>query len=183
MGLLEDINKLSFIGSEFLLWLWYMSDKNNGLFDVEGFGKFELWIYDKVKLEKNADKEKEILVCSGAFSELREAKLGLIGGKRITEARLKCIIDEEEWFMTLDSMFLDLKQLKTPKVEISKDADEAEKEAMFYEKVFLIEKAISMIDNLFASFLNHRLSSGWSEERIAIKRWMSGDEDDSVDQS
>jgi recombination associated protein RdgC len=174
MGLLEHIAKTEFLGSEFLTWLWFKSETNNGLFDIEEVGKIELWFYDDLKLEKGGKLDKESLVCKGSASDLKEAKLGLSAGKKLKEARIKLIVDDEEWFLTLDSLYLDFKQLKTPKVEIdSFESEQNEKDALFYEKIFLIEKAVSIIDNLLQLFIKDRMSPQWASESVAaLNQWI-----------
>lgn len=175
MGLLEDINNTEFLGSEFLTWLWYKSETNLGAFHIKDTGDIELWFYDNIKLEKGRESEKESIICTGATSDLKEAKLGLNTGKKLKEARIKIIINDEEWFLTLDSKFLDFKQLKTPKIDkLSSQKDEHDEDAHFYEKVFLIEKALSVIDNLFISFMEERVDDKWYHISIpAIKKWIN----------
>ncbi|HLC17313.1 MAG TPA: hypothetical protein VJL89_13925 [Thermodesulfovibrionia bacterium] len=175
MGLLETIEKTEFLGSEFLTWLWYMSEKHTGMFEIQDIGSVEVWFYDNVKLEKGKDGgNRESIICKGATSDLKEARLGLRTGKRLKEARLKIIIDDDEWFLTIDSGFLDFRQLKTPKIDKSDFAgDDKDADAAFYEKVYLFERAVNVIDNLFMAFIQERLSNGWHQTAVpAIRQWI-----------
>jgi hypothetical protein len=43
----------------------------------------------------------------------------------------------------------------------------------FYEKIFLIEEAVSAMDEIYAQFLSLRLSPEWSGEEIpALSQWI-----------
>jgi hypothetical protein len=174
VGLLEDIEKTEFLGSEFLTWLWYMSETHTGSFNVEGYQSVEIWFYDSIKLEKGELKDKESVICNGVTSDLKEARVGLNNGKKIKEVRIKMIIDDEEWFLTIDSICLDFKKLKTPKVEKDEmETDTQDEDALFYEKVFLIEKSIAVIESIFYSFMKERLSETWDTVSVpAIRNWI-----------
>lgn len=174
MGLLENIEKTEFLGTEFLTWLWYMSETHTGSFNVEGHESVEIWFYDNVKLEKGVEREKESIICSGATSDLKEARLGLSSGKKLKETRIKMIIDDEEWFLTIDSTYLDFKKLKTPKIEkLADDKDSNDEDARFYEKIFLIEKSIAVIDKIFLSFMKERLDEKWNTVSVpTINKWI-----------
>ena len=174
MGLLENIEQTQFLGSEFLTWLWYMSETHSGSFYVPDYHNVELWFYDNIKLEKGEQNEKESILCSGVTSDLKEARVGLASGKKLKEARLKMILEDEEWFLTIDSLYLDFKKLKTPKIEKdSGEMDSNEEDAQFYEKVFLIEKSIAVMDSVFHSFMKERLDEKWNTVSVpAIKKWI-----------
>lgn len=177
MGLLENMEKTAFLGSEFMIWLWCMSEKNNGLFEVEEIGKVDIWFYDNIKLEKGYEKDKESVLCTGPSSQLREARLGLTTGKELREARIKIIIGDDEWYLTLDSKYLDFKGLKTPKVEKISDGDEADEENRLFEKISLIEKAVKVMDKIFLNFLNERMSNRWAEAIVpSITEWRESTE-------
>ncbi|MCP4576857.1 MAG: hypothetical protein GY846_11290, partial [Deltaproteobacteria bacterium] len=46
-------------------------------------------------------------------------------------------------------------------------------DGLFYEKVFLIEEAVSAMDGIYAEFLKLRLSPKWSGEELpAFSRWI-----------
>ncbi len=172
MGLYDNIEKTAFIGSDFLVWLWYMSEKNLGVFDVKDIGMVDLLFYDNLKLEKTLESGNESIVCKGFSSELKEARLGLTTGKELKEVKIKLIMDDYEWFFTLDSTFLDFKGLKTPKVEINSTGDEADEENRFFEKIALIEKAVNVIDNIFLTFIDQRMSEKWTTDILpAINGW------------
>ncbi|NLD37955.1 MAG: hypothetical protein GX654_13890 [Desulfatiglans sp.] len=66
---------------------------------------------------------------------------------------------------------MNLKTLKTPKV---KQDIKDDPEGIFYEKMFLIEQAISAIDTIYGEFIDLRLSPAWNESvKPALLNWIS----------
>ena len=51
MDLVDLIETRRFLGSEFLMWLWFKSECFDNLFDTQNHGTVELWIDDKLTLE------------------------------------------------------------------------------------------------------------------------------------
>jgi len=76
-----------------------------------------------------------------------------------------------EYSFTLDSEWLNLKGFKTPKVMQDVDDDP---DGIFYEKMYLIEQAVSALDTIFTQFIKLRTSPEWDEsEKPALLKWIS----------
>lgn len=50
MDLMQLIESTKFLGEEYLTWLWYRLEKQDGLFDI-GTGKVEVYFEDQLTLE------------------------------------------------------------------------------------------------------------------------------------
>jgi hypothetical protein len=48
----------------------------------------------------------------------------------------------------------------------------AKREALFFEKMYVMEVGLQMFDSLFAAFLSARLGQGWGEELQKIEAWL-----------
>jgi hypothetical protein len=47
-------------------------------------------------------------------------------------------------------------------------------DGIFYEKMFLIEEAVSAMDEIYSAFIKRRLSPEWADqERPALIKWIS----------
>ncbi|GAG02426.1 unnamed protein product [marine sediment metagenome] len=171
MQLMDRVRKSEFLGQEFLLWLWFRSETNQGIFDLGDAGKAELWLDRKLVLQSESDDEVAKITCSGGNpSQLKEARFALTENKRITEAMLKLIIGDDEWSFIIDSTWMNFKSFKAPKVM---QAGKDDPEGFFYEKFFLIEQAVSAMDRIYASFIKIRTSSDWeSRELPALTEWI-----------
>ncbi|MBW1787624.1 MAG: hypothetical protein JRK53_13530 [Deltaproteobacteria bacterium] len=158
MQLLERVRKTEFLGREFLLWLWYTCETREGLFDLGDGGRLELWIDRKIVLQGESDRGVEKVACTGENPKLREARFALTEGKEITEAMIRLIIGDDEWSFILDAQWLNFKAFKPPKVapDVEQDPD-----GLFYERYFLLEKAVTAMDALFGTFIKLRMSPEW----------------------
>lgn len=171
MQLIEKVRQTEFLGREFLLWLWYRSEINEGRFDLGEDGQVELWFDRRIVLQSESDEGIEKVTCSGDNLHLREARFALTKNKEITEAMIKLTIDNNEWSFILDSTWMNFKSFKTPKV--MQDSKE-DPEALFHEKFFLIEKALTTMDAIYASFIKIRTSPEWDTHELpAINRWVT----------
>lgn len=171
MALLEKVRKTEFLGRDFLLWLWFRSETGDGRFDLGEDGIVEIWFDNMVTLQSESDDRKETIRCSGENCLLKEARFALTMNKKITQAMIKLIIEENEWSFVLDSTWLDFRTLKTPKVIQDNREDP---EGLFYEKIFLVEQAVSVINAVFASYIRERLSPEWKNQTLpALTEWIN----------
>jgi hypothetical protein len=80
--------------------------------------------------------------------------------------------------MTLKGMAFHFASFKSPPVQIEKDniTDPAdEREAVFYERMHLLEQGLQLFDSLYATFLETRLTKAWGQEEKAIREWLTSD--------
>jgi hypothetical protein len=85
--------------------------------------------------------------------------------------------DENLWKLTLKGETFGFASFKCPQIRIEKDAtvDEmSEREAAFYERMYLLEQGVQLFDSLFTAFLKERLSGNWAGRTIAIQEWLDG---------
>lgn len=170
MQLMDRVGEGEYLGSEFLLWLWFKSETNEGRFDLGEKETAELWFDRKIVLQSEGDEGVEKIACSGDHPHLREARFALTENKQITEAMLKLIIEDNEWSFVLDSKWMNFKSFKTPKVMLDKGEDP---DGLFYEKFFLIDQALAAMNTIYASFIKLRTSPEWEGDELpALRKWI-----------
>ena len=172
MDLVDLINTRSFLGSEFLLWLWFRSECFDSLLYHEAHGGLEVWIDDKLTLEAYlAETERnDFKGGSPAFSP--EAKTALRQGKRPSRAKIHVVKEGREWTFTLKAETMDLGGLKIPAL-LTREEDE-----QFYERMFLLEEIEDVLLALYGDFMAIRLSEEvWDGAMLpAIRAWIASDE-------
>jgi hypothetical protein len=161
------------LGREFLTWLWCRSEIANTMKDEKG-EEFAFFMEQRVVVQGGEGEMKETASVSGAMSELREARLGLATGKKVTRAMLRLEQEPESWQLVLKADDFCLGSLKTPKIESAADKNN-DPEALFFEKVYLLEKCVSFLDILFKEFLRLRLSKDWATEVNEVRDWLYQD--------
>jgi hypothetical protein len=172
------------LGWDFLLWLLQRGVNGEGEFSVcrpghLGTGeRFSAWIDDRIQFQGGSEEGSiQKVSVSGSQDSYLEAISALKGGKRITSATICMEKDENPWKLTLKGDTFGFASLKCPQVRIEKDAtvdQMSEREAVFYERMFLLEQGVQLFDSLFATFLNERLNDAWGTRLQTIQAWLDG---------
>lgn len=171
LSLVERENTL--LGQDFLTWLWYKTDNDNILFQLEDKRTFSLQMEQKVSVQGGEGETKSTATVSSPGGELDEAKAGLLTGKKVNKAQLLFSMDQDDWLLTVNAADFGLSGLKTPKVA-TKDEDGDDPDSKFLEKMFLVERCLEMFDIVFNEFLKLRMSREWNEEAAKVKLWIGG---------
>lgn len=164
----ESIDML--LGQEFLTWLWFRSETANTFASPDGGADFEVSLEQRIVVQGGEGDARETASVSGVLSELREARLGLVTGKKVTRALVRFTREPEAWQVTLRAEDFSFGSLKTPAIEKG-DSPDDDPDAAFYEKIHLIELCTGFFDTVFKTFLELRLSSRWEEETRSIREW------------
>jgi len=159
------------VGREYLTWLWFKSEERNGMIRIPGGVESEVIFVRRLVLESGDGEYAETIVCQGLHADLKEGKEALRQGKKITAARLRMAHDKAEWEFTFKADRFHFQSMKLPSVAES-EGGEADREGQILERIYLIEKAAGMMDQLFRSFLDLRLSDGWEKEQTRMHKWI-----------
>jgi hypothetical protein len=159
------------LGQEFLTWLWHKSETQDGLFTDKGGREFALFMEQRIVVQGGEGESLEIATVAGPMSELREARLGLATGKKVTRALIRIERDADTWQFTLKAEDFSLNSLRTPYQE--KVGPDDDPDALLLEKLFLVESCLELIDSLYANFMYLRLTpASWEEETSRIRAWI-----------
>lgn len=159
------------LGEEFLTWLWYQSDTAPDFFSDKEGKPFNVYMEQRIVVQGGQGQQRETATVSGSLSPLREARFGLGTGKKVTRALIRLEQDSLVFQFTLKSEDFTLAGLKTPKLDAT-DRD-ADPDALFLEKVYLIETCLKLLDSLYGGFLKLRLSPRWQTEVDNISKWLT----------
>jgi hypothetical protein len=172
MDLVDLINSRRFLGSEFLIYLWFRVDCYDGLLDVEDIGRIELIFDDQLTLDAYVAETQRNDLRGGAPAYSLEAVTALRQGKRPTKAKLCILREGREWTFTFKAETFQLTSVKIPAL-LTKETVE-----QFYERMYLLEELEDILHALYREFLEVRLGDMW-EERFtsAMKAWIDAEED------
>lgn len=180
-SVLDLIRANSWIGQDFLLWLLCQSMTGSGEYTVTTAGifgegdPFSAFMNDRVLLQVSGEAGVQKVSVAGAQDDFREVLAALRLGKRITEATIHLEKDENAWKLTLKGEMFLFGSYKCPPVQIEKDStvdSQAEAEAVFFERMHLLESGLQLFDSLFAVFINNRLGESWQATLDGINRWL-----------
>ncbi len=169
MDLVDRIHRSSFLGPEFLTWLWCRSEEFEGRFRLESEkDPFELWFDDRLTVGSTLVDAQENLFRGGHPTSSPEAHMALRQGKMATEARLRVVRGAQEWSFVIKAKDLSLSALKVP-VVLTKEEDER-----FYERMYLLEQLDNIIRALYQLFLTERMGSDWHTQHLPhMQAWIN----------
>ncbi len=171
MDLAELIDSRRFLGSEFLMWLWFKSECLDGYFEIDHHGDVEVLFDDRLRLEAYAAETERNTFKGGSPASSPEAKTALQERKRPTRARLRIIKEGREWKFKFKSEGFEVSTLKIPSVLSDKDDEQ------FRERMGLVEEVEDILDRLYREFIMIRTSDTWFDRMVpAISDWISSRE-------
>jgi len=159
-------------GREFLTWLWFKSEERNGRITLGGGEEIGLFFVRRLVLVSGRGEYAETVVCQGPHASLREGREALRQGKKIREARLALEIDADEWEFTFKADLFQFQSMKLPTgAEKFEEPEETQGEGLLLERIYLMEKAMAVMERLFAVYLELRNSPAWTAETARIDSW------------
>jgi hypothetical protein len=181
-AVVDLVRSNQWLGWDFFLWLMFRTMHDTSEYRVSRPGpakeneQFVAYLNDRLVLLCAGENGVQKITVAGPQDHFSEVRTALSSGKRITEATLYLEKDEHTWKVTLKGELFHFASLKAPAVKIEKDngVDEvSEREAVFFERMFVLEQGLQLFDSLYATFLGVRLGSGWAEEEQQISAWLA----------
>lgn len=179
MDIINRINNSRFLGREFLMWLWFRSQTNEGMFSLSDSDsprtarvaleeQLEIWFDKKVKLTSTAGSatEESSTIKADNPTETSEARVSALTGKQITDATLRVVRGQKQWTVTVKADTLGISGVKVPALLSKEDDDQ------FTERMALIEEIEEIIRSLFLSFVTLRIGPDWPSELHEIRTWV-----------
>jgi hypothetical protein len=164
-------NRYKFLGYEYLTWLWFVIEKDQDRIRGLGQEPADLEIGNRIVLENKKRDAVESITIKGDDAGLEEGVLALRKGGVVTELNLSCRAADQDWRFTVKAESLHMVGLKCPKtgpVESEEDIEGA-----VLEKVYLCEKAVQLMHDLFKEFIRLRVSEDWDRKVVPLMRqWM-----------
>jgi len=158
----------AFLGHEFLTWLWFAGERDEGLFRLADGEVIEVWPDDLLTLESLMTDSQENTLKGRSPSTSEEARTALRTGKKVVKARFRIRKGERDWTFLIKGRSLDPASVKLPAVLAKAD------EERLLERLYLLEELDGMIEGLYRKFLEIRLSPAWEKEELpAIRSWVA----------
>jgi hypothetical protein len=183
-AVVDQIRGNSWLGTDFLNWLMYRSMNQGQHFLVSRGGptgageSFVAFVDERLILQGEGEFGRQKITVTGPQDHFGEVITALRHGKQISEAVLFLEKDANSWKMSLKGESFNFASLRTPPVKLEKDdtlEPEIERQALFFEKIFLLEGCFQLFDSLYAAFLEERLGREWEEKAAAIRQWIGQD--------
>jgi len=164
----DRINNTRYLGKEFLTWLWYQSDKNEGLVRLGSAGPaIQVWFADRIVLSGASQEAERVTIKAVEPSTNLEARTALQRGKQVEQARITIVREQREWTLTVSGEELSLGSIRIPAL-LTKDADD-----QLSERLHLLDLLDGMIVDMFGVFMELRADdTAWPAERDGMSEWI-----------
>jgi hypothetical protein len=181
-AVIDLVRSNQWLGCDFMLWLMYRTLNSASEYHVSRPGPaltgepFTAYLDNRFVLLGNNENGVQKVTVAGPQDHFNEVRSALFHQKQITEATLHLEKGENCWKLTLKGELFHFGALRSPAVTIEKDnlTDmTSEKEAVFYERMALLEESQQLFDSLFVAFLQDRLGAGWSGLEQVIRDWLA----------
>ncbi len=164
MDLLKVKTAKSFVGADFLTWLWFASEESDGRFEIEDVGEVTVIVDDQIVLSAEHSDARENVLRKGSPALCAEAGAALAVGKKVARLKIRIETDEADLLLTLDSDDLDARGLRIPN---SMGPTTVEKVIERSEWLLVVS---AILDGLFSQFLAARLGKGWEKGTLEKMR-------------
>ncbi len=163
-------SRYKFLGNEFLTWLWFMIETDLSRLRKYDTDLVSLTVGNRLVLENTRYNAKETVTIKGDNASMEEGLLAITKGAVVTEIHLSYKTGAQTWEFSLKGESLNISNLKLPETGPVETPDDLE--GIVLEKVYLIEKVIGLVNNLFTHFIHLRVSNTWDNQTASrIRKW------------
>ncbi len=155
-------------GREFLMWLWFCSEKRQGLVQVPDVGEMAFMVEGPLTFVMEGKGAHEITLRKGEPMLSAEARTALLSGKKLKKAKMQFVRGEEVWAFTFDADDFVFRSLKLPETETF------DRVGKFQERMVFLETFRQAFFHLYSSFANERNDSKvWKETKEEMRKWVA----------
>ncbi len=171
-AVLDLIRENLWLGRDFLRWLLLRTVTGGSRLQVTWSGpalegeSFDAYLDDRFLLVALAEAGNQRITVQGSQDQFAEVRTALRSGKEIAAATLHLEKGEDAWKLNLRGENFHFAGFRSPAVKLEKDesTDPAlEAQAVFYQRMSLLEEGLQLFDSLLRAFLQERLGEGWRQ--------------------
>jgi recombination associated protein RdgC len=164
--LVERIETTRFLGPEFLLWIWLYGSIVEETVSLGKLGEWSVWLEGTLALQSVFDPAEGVSVRGASPAASPEAREAVKAYKFPTRARLVMRQDPRDFRFVLNATRFAISAGDIPAV-LTEESDDA-----FLDRMHLVDELMTLLDRLFATFLQFRLSPVWAEAwEPAVAAW------------
>jgi hypothetical protein len=164
--LLERIETTRFLGAEFLLWIWLYGSIVEEVISLGKLGEWSVWLEGALALRSVFDPAECVSVRGAAPAASAEAREAVKAYKFPNRAKVLLRQDPRDFRFVLNADRFAISAGDIPAI-LTQETDDA-----FLDRMQLVDELLTLLDRLFATFLQFRLSPVWAEAwEPAVAAW------------
>ena len=155
-----------FLGRDFLVWLWFLTEQEESKFIVPDLGEFELGIDGPLTLVAENFGAFESVLRKGLPTKSPEAHMALQAGKKLKSAQIMLGRADEFWTFTFDADNFIFKTLALP------DGEALERVSKFEERMENLYTFQKAFFHLYKVFLTSMFGDDSEENLAIVQSWV-----------
>jgi hypothetical protein len=163
-------NSYTFLGNEFLTWIWFLIENDEKTIQQCGKDTLGLAVGNRMILVNRWANGKETITIKGDAVGLEEGLLALSKGALVTDINLIFKSGSLQWQFSIKGESLNFSGLKLPETNATEQQEDVE--GLVLDKLYLYEKPFQFIDALYRKFISLRLSDEWIDIKSDMKKWI-----------
>jgi len=163
----KSIDLKDFIGNEWLTWLWWACETQEGVIETEKAGELFVTIHQALDMDCAWEVGGKVTVRCDKPTSLAEADDALKTGKWPRKFGLIVSDGEHQWDLTLSGDTLNVSAALLPDITDAQTPRE-----IIEQRLDLIGSLSFALDQLYAAFLKQRTASGWTSKREVVSKWI-----------
>jgi len=163
-------NRYTFLGNEFLTWIWFVIENDQSIIRQCGEDTHELTVGNRMVLVNRWANGMETISIKGDAAGLEEGRLSLSKGALVTEINLFYKSGSHQWQFSIKGESLNFSGLKLPETGAAEQQEDVE--GVVLDKLYLYEKPFLFIDALYRKFIQCRLSEAWQDTKSKMLQWI-----------
>ena len=166
-----DAADRSFLGREFLTWLWHRTETGEGGVPISPDGRHnlpgevEVLIGKMLRLDCDFKLSGRDVIYAESPTGGPEARAALCIGKQPTRLGLTLWAGADEYALTLDAAKLQIGGLKLP------ESDEPDPRVRIEERLTHVVRCSAVLDALYSAFLTVRFSRDFAAHAGRLRKW------------
>lgn len=166
---MEDVAMEAAPGREFLTWLWYKTDIQNGRIALNDGRDLAVLIEGPLTFVHEGNGAHISVLKNGMPENSAEAKTCLLSGKKLKEAKITFALDDElQWSFRLEADQFIFRNLKLPQSE-----DRMDPVSRFQERMNFLEQWREIFTDIYSTFVENRTkTAAWKKTCDAIREWV-----------
>lgn len=163
----KSIDLKDFVGNEWLTWLWWMQENEEGIVPTDKAGELFITIHRALDLDCAWEMGGKVTIRCDKPTSLMEADDALKTGKWPRKFGLIVSDGEHQWDLTIGGDTLNVSAALLPDITEAQTPRE-----VIEQRLALIGSLGFALDQLYAAFLKQRTASGWPGKRDTISKWI-----------
>jgi len=173
-SLVDRVERIRFLGREFLTWLWFESETHDGKVQAGDLGEVSVEFQKRLSLDSAGNVPEVNLVRAEDPTATEESRVALKMGKKVGETRIVLHAADHDFQLALAGETLQIKGVKLPTALATEDGDK------LAERLDLLDEVEGLVDTIYARFVRMRMNEQtWAPVRRELRAWVErgGDRD------